>query len=39
MTTTLDEVWDLFKQVAQAQQETARRQQENDLQLKETDRL
>ena len=32
MTTTLDEVWDLFKQVAQSQHET-------DLQLQETDRL
>jgi hypothetical protein len=30
MTTTLDEVWDLFKQVAQAQQETDRRFQESD---------
>ena len=32
MTTTLDEVWDLFKQVSQSQHET-------DLQLQETDRL
>lgn len=32
MTTTLDEVWDLFKQVAQSQHAT-------DLQLQETDRL
>jgi hypothetical protein len=39
MTTTLEEVWDLFKQVAQSQQETDRLLQETDLQLQETDRL
>jgi hypothetical protein len=39
MTTTLDEVWDLFKQVAQSQQKTDRLLQETDLQLQETDRL
>jgi len=39
MTTTLDEVWDLFKQVAQSQQKTDRQLQETDLQLQETDRL
>ena len=39
MTTTLDEVWDLFKQVAQSQQKTDRLLQKTDLQLQETDRL
>ncbi|MEB3122042.1 MAG: DUF3782 domain-containing protein [Snowella sp.] len=39
MTTTLEEVWDLFKQVAQSQQKTDRLLQETDLQLQETDRL
>ena len=39
MTTTLEEVWDLFKQVAQAQQKNDRLLQETDLQLQETDRL
>lgn len=39
MTTTLEEVWDLFKQVAQSQQKTDRLLQKTDLQLQETDRL
>ncbi|MGL5034013.1 MAG: DUF3782 domain-containing protein [Microcystaceae cyanobacterium] len=39
MTTTLNEVWDLFKEVAQAQKETDRLLQKTDLQLQETDRL
>ena len=39
MTTTLEEVWDLFKQVAQSQQKNDRLLQETDLQLQETDRL
>ena len=39
MTTTLEEVWDLFKQVAQSQQKNDRLLQETDLQLQETERL
>jgi hypothetical protein len=39
MTTALEEIWDLFKQVAQSQQKTDRLLQETDLQLQETDRL
>ena len=39
MTTTLEEVLDLFKQVAQSQQKTDRLLQETDLQLQETDSL
>ena len=38
MATTLDEVWALFREVAEAQKETDRRMKETDRQMKETDR-
>jgi hypothetical protein len=38
MTTTLDEVLNLFKQVAQAQQEVVQAQQETERKFRETDR-
>jgi hypothetical protein len=38
-TTTLDEVWALFREVAEAQKETGRRFQESDRRFQETERL
>ena len=39
MATTLDEVWALFREVAEAQKETDRRFQETDRRFQETERL
>ena len=38
MATTLDEVWALFREVAESQKDTDRRMKETDRQMKETDR-